>query len=402
MGGQFQSNRKRIFKAKRKNAKIFSKMNKFILLALVATAFAQNECATHDELNNGDGKIQYYLRYYPHDGDNKDKAFTTDKPDTGKYIGYEGVGESVKIITEDKPKKSFTIKHHKAGSGFEVLSKENRTERVLSWNQSIVSQHKGYWMYRGSASRDAKYTRFVFDEKTNVLRAKSYPDPLFNDSYHPLGVEEVKNAKTAIYRQANLTNKKDRFLFCFQKVGFFSGKSKPDTTDNQDNQTDNKQCKVDELTGELKQLNAEFKNQPTCQPGKNIESSKTCEAFCMPGHVQVSSKTYTCLNGTWKKPKEKIVCKPIKKICKVDAAFVKILKDLDAEFKDEKCEEGSEIEEGETCEASCNDGFEGDKVEYVCNSKGKFTPEDVEIACKGNGFGQFGVFVALLCLFALY
>jgi len=262
-------------------------------------------------------------------------------------------------------------------------------------------------MYRRSASRDAKYTRFVFDENTNTLRAK--PDSS-HSSHHPLGVEEVKDAQTAIYREANLTNTKHRFLFCFQKVEFFTGKSKPDTTDNQDNQTDNKQCKVDELTGELKQLNAEFTNQPACQPGKNIESSKICKVYCRPGHVPVSPKTYlyTCLNGTWKKPEEKIVCKrkpitgKLAKTCKVDAAFVKKLKDLDAEFEDEKCQEGKEIEESKTCEASCFDGLEGDKVQYVCNSKGEFTPEDVEIACKGNGFGQFGVFVALLSLFALY
>merc|ERR1712058_9089 len=135
------------------------------------------------------------------------------------------------------------------------------------------------------------------------------------------------------------------FLFCFQKVDFFT-KSNTNTTDNEephkDELTDNKQCKVDELTDELKKLDAEFKDQSTCQPGKSIESTETCKAFCKPGYAKVSPTTYTCSNGTWEKP-EAIVCKPIKlATCKVDAALEK-LKGLDAEFKEEKCQEGKKL-----------------------------------------------------------
>jgi len=362
-------------------------MNKSILLALVATAFAQNECATTEELKKEVGKTEYYLRYYRKDGANKNKAFTTDKPDTGKYIGLDQPNcescKNLKIVTKDEPKDTFTIKQHKAGSGFEVFFKQANTERVLSWNQELTVT-RGYYMYRSSsASRDVKYTRFTFDGATNALSAKD------NKGEHVLGVKE-EDPKTIIYRKENLNyikTSKLEFLFCFQKVDFFT-KSNANTTDNQepdkDELTNNKQCKVDELTDELKRLDAEFKDQPTCQPGKNIESTKTCKAFCMPGYVQVSPTTYTCSNGNWEKPKEEIVCKPITAAtCKVDAAFVEKLKKLDAELKEEKCQEGKEIGEKETCEASCKEGFEGEKMQYSCNSNGKFTPE-VEIACSNS------------------
>jgi len=377
-------------------------MNKSILLALVATAFAQNECATTEELKKEVGKTEYYLRYYRKDGANKNKAFTTDKPDTGKYIGLDHAAsensKSIKIVTKNEPKHAFTIKQHKTGGGFEVFLKEANTDHVLSWNQGNVK--KGYYMYRkSSALRDVKYTRFIFDDATNALSAK----PEKNE--YVLGVKEQDPA-TEIYRQKNfeyMRTSKLEFLFCFQKVDFFT-KSNTNTTDNEephkDELTDNKQCKVDELTDELKKLDAEFKDQSTCQPGKSIESTETCKAFCKPGYAKVSPTTYTCSNGTWEKP-EAIVCKPIKlATCKVDAALEK-LKGLDAEFKEEKCQEGKEIEEKGTCEASCKDGFEGDKVQYPCNNKGEFTPE-VEISCRKSGVGQFGVFVALLCLSALY
>jgi hypothetical protein len=146
-------------------------------------------------------------------------------------------------------------------------------------------------------------------------------------------------------------------------------------------------------------LDAVFKDTK-CKAGQMIDSSKTCEATCKSG-THGNPVKYTCTDGKWNKPKS-IVCKPDKKaICKVDDEFLAKLKKLNAEFKEEKCQKG-EIDEDNTCEASCKEHFKGDKVQYTCDKNGKFTaPEEKDIACQ-NSFGKLGVLGALLCLFALF
>jgi len=299
---------------------------------------------------------------------------TTDDATTGEYIGYEenatkAQSEALKI----GKKSTFTIK--KITDGFEVHSKENTTERIFSWNQGKVRH--GYYMYKTSTEAyDAKYTRFTYDEATKTLKAK--PDN--TEATYALGVS--KGDVTEIYRQDKLKDAQ-KAKFCFWKV------EKSSTPPQQCNGSD-----LPKLTSD-----AVFKDQK-CKAGQLIDSSKTCEATCKSG-THGNPVKYTCTDGKWNKPKS-IVCKPDKKaICKVDDEFLAKLKKLNAEFKEEKCQKG-EIDEDNTCEASCKEHFKGDKVQYTCDKNGKFTaPEEKDIACQ-NSFGKLGVLGALLCLFALH
>merc|ERR1712098_467130 len=96
----------------------------------------------------------------------------------------------------------------------------------------------------------------------------------------------------------------------------------------------------------------------------------------------------------------KCLTKKSEKTCKVDD-FVTELKKLNAKFTEPKCTAGNTFKENDKCEVSCKSPGKRDKLKYTCGDDGNFTaPDAKDIACTSN-FAQFGVFGALICLFAL-
>jgi len=180
-----------------------------------------------------------------------------------------------------------------------------------------------------------------------------------------------------------------------------------------------KQCDVDTLSFTLESFDAMFK-VPQHGKGKKVDPGTKFEAICKPGYFQVKPVKYKCENdGEWIEPETDIECienpnveesentnalKGANKTCKVDDLWEKITKFTShSEFKENNCYAGSEINEGETCEAFCNAPAKGKNVKYTCEKNGKFKfIASKTIKCEvDSNFAQIGVLGALVCLFAL-
>merc|ERR1712098_370367 len=157
MGGPFQSKPKRISKANQENLTNFSKMNKFTLLAFVATVFANEKCATADELNQANFE-RYKLKYY----NDKTKKWIPIGFDVNNKIGTCGKNSWCLQSNHDT---TFKIKGA-SNSAFRIYSEDK--EQVLSFNQSIGGGY-GFYMYDKEADylengRYSNYTHMNYND----------------------------------------------------------------------------------------------------------------------------------------------------------------------------------------------------------------------------------------------